>query len=627
MSTMTSGSINTGRLPQKTKGPQDIPDSRHIATGWEIPTATYCDQPYIVQTNDGTWLCCVTTGSGIEGAPGQYVLAMRSKDKGQSWSDYVAVEPPDGPEASYAVMLKVPDTGRIYIFYNHNTDNVREVLTESGYVTKSFARVDSLGHFVFKYSDDHGKSWSAKRYSIPMRDFQCDRANVYGGKLKFFWNVGKPFILNNAAYVSLHKVGAMGEGFFAQSEGALLRSSNLLTERDPENIIWETLPEGEIGLRTPPGGGRVAEEQSYSVMSNGSIYCVYRSVDGHPVESYSRDGGRKWSAPCYKRYANGRLMKHPRAANFAWRCLNGKYLYWYHNHGGIFIRRDFRIHNGFEDRNPVWLCAGEEIDSPEGRIIRWSQPEVVLYDDDPFIRISYPDMVEDGGEYYLTETQKNIARLHKLDQRLVEGLFGQFENSTVARDGLIMELPVTGSDMPISVPMPALPILSSRDDADADRGKDLRAGFTLEVRFHLDHLTGEQVLLDNRTPEGNGFCLHIAEKGTLELILGDGRTESRWECDPDMLGTKRDHHAVVIVDGGPKLIMFVVDGILCDGGEHRQFGWGRYNPNLRTPQGGPALRIANRLEVNISLVRIYARALRVSEAVGNWRSVSTAVNS
>ncbi|MBU4211403.1 MAG: hypothetical protein KKD33_02330, partial [Verrucomicrobia bacterium] len=150
--------------------------------------------------------------------------------------------------------------------------------------------------------------------------------------------------------------------------------------------------------------------------------------------------------------------------------------------------------------------------------------------------------------------------------------------------------------MPISVPMPTLPILSSRDNKCINAGKDLRAGFTLEVRFNLDRLTGGQVLLDNRTPEGNGFCLRTSEKGTLELILGDGRAESRWECDLDLLGTNRDQHVVVIVDGGPKLILFVVDGVLCDGGEHRQFGWGRYNPNLRTPQGGPALHIANGLD-------------------------------
>ena len=85
-------------------------------------------------------------------------------------------------------------------------------------------RVDSLGHFVFKYSDDHGRTWSAQRYDIPLREFDIDRQNAYGGTLKFFWNVGKPFVLDGAAYVSLHKVGGFGEGFFTRSEGVLLKS-------------------------------------------------------------------------------------------------------------------------------------------------------------------------------------------------------------------------------------------------------------------------------------------------------------------------------------------------------------------------------------------------------------------
>ena len=42
-------------------------DWRHISNGREIPTDTYSDQPYIVRTDDGAWLCTVTTGSGHEG--------------------------------------------------------------------------------------------------------------------------------------------------------------------------------------------------------------------------------------------------------------------------------------------------------------------------------------------------------------------------------------------------------------------------------------------------------------------------------------------------------------------------------------------------------------------------------
>jgi hypothetical protein len=416
-------------------------DWRNIREGREIPTLTYADQPYVVKTDDGAWLVCLTTGSGREGEPGQHVITMRSTDQGKSWSAPVAVEPADGPEASYAVMLKVP-SGRIYIFYNHNTDNVRRIIADDPPYKGGFAtRVDSLGHFVFKYSDDHGRSWSARRYDIPMRDFEIDRKNPNQGKLKYFWNVGKPFIHAGAGYVPLHKVGGIGEGFFTSSEGVLLRSDNILSERDPERIRWETLPDGDVGLRTPPGGGPVAEEQSFSVLSDGSLFVVYRTIDGHPVASYSRNGGRSWEPPEYLRYDDGRLIKHPRAATFAWRCANGKYLYWFHNHGGRFIREHPQRRTiAYNDRNPVWLAAGVEADSPRGKIIRWSQPEIALYDDDPFIRISYPDLIEDGGRYFLTETQKDIARVHELDRELLDGLFAQFDNRTEATRDLLLVL-------------------------------------------------------------------------------------------------------------------------------------------------------------------------------------------
>jgi hypothetical protein len=106
---------------------------------------------------------------------------------------------------------------------------------------------------------------------------------------------------------------------------------------------------------------------------------VFRTIDGHAAYSYSRDGGKSWEPSEYMRYADGRLMKHPRAANFAWRCENGKFLYWFHNHGGRFIREHPRRRTiAYEERNPVWLSGGVEADSPRGKIIRWSQPEIAL---------------------------------------------------------------------------------------------------------------------------------------------------------------------------------------------------------------------------------------------------------
>ena len=381
------------------------------------------------------------------------------------------------------------------------------------------------------------------------------------------------------------------------------------------------------------------------ILSDGSICAVYRSIDGHPVESYSRDSGHTWSVPQYRRYADGRLMKHPRAANFHWKCESGQYLYWFHNHGGRFIREHPRRRSmAYEDRNPVWLCGGIEVDSPEGKIIQWSQPEIGLYDDDPYIRMSYPDMVQEDGRTFLTETQKDKAYVHEVPPDLLEAMWGQFSVAAVPREGLILELPEDGGAMPGTAQMPRLPSFLERDRDRADYGtRDLRQGFGVELWFRLDSLATGQILLDNRSTNGQGFCLRTTDQETIEIVLNDGRTENRWDCDPGMVQAGKIHHLVAIVDGGPKIISFVVDGQFNDGGTFRQFGWGRYSPNLREvnasavqaldlnevqkPVGGPSasggsqtLRIGPHLDGEILSARLYGRYLRTSEAIGSYRA-------
>jgi hypothetical protein len=554
-------------------------DPRHIVTGHTIPCEEYCDQPYIVQTDDGAWLCVMTTAQGHEGTTSQHVVATRSTDEGRAWSSLIDIEPSGPPESSYVTALKTP-SGRIYAFYNHNTDGIREVLHKDG--KKIEKRVDTLGHFVFKFSDDHGQTWSAKRYEIPVRLTRVDRENVYGGQIRFFWHVGRPLLHNGAAYVTLHKVGAFSTGFMIDSEGWFLRSPNLLTESDPDNITWETLPEGEVGLRAPKGP--IAEEQSIVALSDGSLYCTYRTTEGHPCHAYSRDEGKTWTAPAYMTYANGRLVKHPRAANFVWKCANGNYLYWFHNHGGAW----------YEDRNPAWIAGGIEVDSPDGKVIHWSQPEILLYDDDPSVRMSYPDLVERDGRFWITETQKTIARVHEIDAKLLEGLWSQFEKPKTIPEGV--------------------------SESPAPRLTDLRepgAGFSIEMRVRFDNLTSGQSITDTRGSDGVGWTLTTTDRETIRLWMSDGRTEASWECDTELLKVGVSHHLTVTVDGGPKIITFIVDGVLCDGGASRPFGWGRFSPYLRVVSGSEKRRIATNLQGTLEFLRIYRRPLRTSEAVAN----------
>jgi hypothetical protein len=235
--------------------------------------------------------------------------------------------------------------------------------------------------------------------------------------------------------------------------------------------------------------------------------------------------------------------------------------------------------------------------------------------------MSYPDLIEDAARFFLTETQKDVARVHPVDRTLLEGLWSQFDRRTVAADGLILSLPGDGGSMPQSVAMPPLPAFLARDTTLGDHGtKDLRAGFALDVWVTFDSMAAGQILLDNRTGGGQGFCVETTSRGTVEIILNDGRSESRWDCDPGLLQAGRMHHLAISVDGGPKVIVFLVDGRLCDGGEARQFGWGRCSPNLRDAAGSRTLRIAPSLNGRMHSLRIYHRCLRTSEAVGNWRA-------
>ncbi len=600
--------------------PHAIPDPRHIANGRPIPSLGYADQAYVVRTDDGAWLCVVTTGSGHEGDRGQTVISMRSTDRGRSWSPAVFLEPTNGPEASYAVLLKVP-SGRIYCFYNHNTDNIRTVRREDGGV---FRRVDSLGHYVFRFSDDHGRSWSAQRYTVPVREFECDRNNVYGGRVRFFWNVGRPLILRDEAILVLHKVGAMGAGFFAQSEGAFLASRTLLTERNPEKIEFETRPAGDVGLRTPPGGGRVAEEQSLAALSDGSLVCIYRTIDGWPACAYSRDAARTWTTPEYLTWhPGGPRVKHPRAANFVWRCSNGMFLYWFHNHGGRFIAELGAAGRGgrspYDDRNPAWLMAGREIRTPDGLRIAWSQPEVLLYDDDPFIRISYPDLIEEpDGSMFVTESQKTLARVHEIPRPLLEGLFAQFTNAVVCTNGLVLALPKQDDALPAESPMPRLPEFIRRDPQPPYPGRRERTGFSVEMVVHPETATlaSSTVLFDSRTDDGRGLWIRWTEDDSVELSMSDGRQTCSWRSRCGAVARDRPTHLVATVDGGPNLIMFMVNGGLDDGGDERQFGWGRFSPTLREANGAERARLG----AAVRLLRIYRCPLTTSEAVGNYRA-------
>jgi len=569
------------------------PDNRNIRNGSVIYKDGYSDQPFVVATQDGHWLCVLTTGAGHEGNWGQHIIALKSKDEGATWKKISKVEPPTGPHASWAIPLVTPK-GRVFVFYTYNEDSVSDNL-----------RNDMLGVFAYKYSDDHGKTWSEQRYKIPVPQTSIDRANSTGGEQMLFWSVCKPFIHDDKVYITFTKRkdnthGAVGEGF-------VLKGENITTAADPQNISWNMYPQADVGLKGPMGP--VAEEHNTVMLSDGTLYTVYRTVDGYIGHAYSRDDGLSWTAPAHATYEPGgkRKIKQPRANARIEQFENGKYILWYHNFGG----KHFKYPDDL-GRNPVWISGGTEQDG----YMHWSEPEILLYDQDPKVRISYPDWIHGEDKTWVTETQKSIARVHEVDPKLLQAVWNQEQANTLTRQGLVLEagekacrskkLSMSKLDYPLS-----------------------GNGLTIEMWVDFKDLKNGQTVLYAMDEQKRGVSVLTTNNRTVEIHLKDGQNSFSWFNDYEMLQPHTNHHIVFIVDGLSNIVSVVVDGVRCDGGEYRKHGWGRLPDGfgkikwtdqlLVMPDHSPGL-FAFPFEGVVKQLRIYDRYLLISEAIGNYQA-------
>jgi len=576
-------------------------DHRNIASGFPIPKENYCDQPYVVVTRDGNWLCVVTTGPGQESKPGQHIVATVSADKGRSWSPLIDVEPSGERMCSWATLLPVP-SGRVYAIYNYDYDGNS---TQHG------------GWLMFRHSDDCGRTWSPDRCRIPMRITKRDRENVNRGERQYFWCIDKPVVREGSVFFALPKLtdGRTLDG----AAGWIVKSDNILTESDPTRIRWETLPDGDVGVYDP-ALGLVQEEQNVEVLSDGTLYMVYRTVTGHPAYAVSRDGAHTWTNPRFLAYPDGRPMKTPRACPRIWKAPDGRFLLWFHNNG-------YPGWGQGANRNPVWISGGIEADGE----IAWSQPEILLYDTDPtIVGMSYPDFIGQDGRIWVTETQKMEARVHELDPALLEGVWNQGRSAAVARAGLVhcSKAALRAGE---SFAMPRLP--------------DLReGGFTIEAWLRLDEVGEGRTVLDSFGVRNRGLRISTAPGGALELMLHDGASRRWIEAmdETDMAGSVRSlrrwtwatddgslrpgclHHVVFIVDGLSKVCSAAVDGRLCDGGTRRIQGWRRLNPYMGDLNDEGRCRVGADFQGRIERLRIYDRYLLTSEALSNWRAGAAA---
>lgn len=600
-------SSNTAALPAALLGLACLsaitwaaPDPRNFANGHLIPDEDYSDQPRIVVTKDGTWVCVLTTGPGNEGEQGQHVVATSSRDKGRTWTPLVDVESGKDKRSAYAIALITP-ADRVYAFYCYNGDGI-STLPDGKPI-----RDDMQGWCAFRYSDDKGATWS-ERHRVPMRLTAADRGNDWQGRLQMWWAIGTPAIWDGKAIFGFTK---LGKYILQNGEGWFFRSDNILTERDPAKLDWQLLPDGDHGVRLPEFGS-VQEEFDVVHLENNHLFTVFRTTLGHAGSAYSRDGGHTWSKPDALRYEPaGRRMKQSRACTKIWKTKAGRYLLWFHNNGTT------TYNNGPNagSRNIAWLSGGRLV---EGQL-HWSQPEIGAYVEGGLLGCSYPDLIEDGGNFYLSSTQKTEARVQEIEAELLEGLWQQHTLRNVATNGLALNLSGAQCAGNSTAKAPRLAPLTGQVQRRNSRD-DTAGSLTLDVAVRFLNLAPGQNILDARDDAGRGYVLRTGERGTLRFEMSDGWQAAFWESDPDLLKPDSLQHIVVIVDGRAKAISFVINGALCDGGAARQFGFGRFNPTMKDISGGKNLQLAPQLQGELKHVRVYTRALRTSEAVGNFRA-------
>ena len=569
-------------------------DPRNILNGSVLPSEHYADQPYVIVCDDGSWVCTMTTSSGTEYAYMNHIVSTKSYDQGKTWTQLTDVEPSGIPQSSWAVPLKVKG-GRIYVFYNYNENR-----------HKGLAGVMS-GPFAFKFSDDHGVTWSEERYKVDIPNKTIDEENFSSGAFQYFWCIDKPVVTEDAAYITYSKLlfdNPEGKGFYKHSEGFILKSENIHSEQNPAKIKWSLLPESDRGIHHPQFR-KVQAEHNMEILDDGSLYVVYRTEEGHPVYSISRDDGKTFTQPKAMRYASGGIMANPRACPKIYKTKSGKYLFWYHN--------NFRS-NTYQGRNPAWISGGVEQDGD----IKWSQPEILLFDMDPeSFGMSYPDFIEQDGKIWVIETQKSQARVHQINGDLLTGMWNQYNSQKIAREGLVMDV-----DEQIlrqnRLPLPQLPSLFSG------------GGISIELWLQAHDLASGKVLLSSFGPRKKGFEIALGEGKSIQIKIHDGEMRDAdgpylhgqiFQSDTGVLSENTLHHIVFTLDGASKISSIVVDGILSDGSLNgRDYGWGRIHTFMGDLNDAHQLNIYQEVKGTMKKLRIYDRYLTTSEAISNYQA-------
>lgn len=389
--------LSTSACSKSVNLPENEPPAQQFISGHTIPAEFsdgyimwdpgYADMPYLTKLNDGTLLATLTISDGEEGFDDQHVILLESEDRGENWRIRSVIEPPEGPEASWAMPFH--HQGSLGVVYTYNTQDLRRWPMTNG---EWRSRTDMLGDLAVRHSFDDGRSWS-ERVVTDIPETDIDRQNGFAGKETVFWMSGAPINKADSILIGLSKGGETRPGDILPVTEAFLARSSAPFEKNS----WQLLPSGSKGFQAPDGSS-VAEEPSVTTLGDDGLYVVFRTATGMLGQAVSEDDGKSWRIE-WARHVNGAIVANPRAKPVVKNLGDNRYLLWFHDNSSV----------GFDNRNPAVVSCG--IGSEQ--TIKWEEPLPVIRDPNPTVRISYPSFLIDDETVFISATNKEEARLFR----------------------------------------------------------------------------------------------------------------------------------------------------------------------------------------------------------------------
>lgn len=229
--------------------------------------------------------------------------------------------------------------------------------------------------------------------------------------------------------------------------------------------------------------------------------------------------------------------------------------------------------------------------------------------------MSYPDFIEQDGQMWLIETQKNTARVHQVDFDLLQGLWNQGIDKKVIQDGLIIDT----DKMMMNADRMNFPSLPNLNDG---------GGFSISLWLTLNTIEPDQEILSTFGPKNKGIQIYTAKDKAVKIRINDGEVREEklqhgqiFFSDSNTITQGKLHHVVFIVDGAAKIVSIVVDGILSDGStDTRPYGWGRIYPYMKDMNDTYKCLFNPSFDGEIHHIRVYERYLTTSEAIANYNA-------